>query len=126
MAAGLALLTESPPTQFRYVASLLAALPRPSTVGLMAFSPKIAPPERFCLRPARSLSRLLLSSSVRLRVRRCPRLSPGQAPHLAVTALRMARTVSRAMILPPMAAWIGMTKRWAGGDQLRRQFSMTR
>jgi hypothetical protein len=24
----------------------------------------------------------------------------------------MARTVSRAMILPPMAAWIGMTKTW--------------
>ena len=29
---------------------------RHSTMGLMAFSPKIAPPERFCLRPARSPS----------------------------------------------------------------------
>ena len=31
-----------------------------------------------------------------------------------VTSLRRARTVSRAMILPPMAAWIGIWNRWGG------------
>src|SRR6202521_5500084 len=47
------------------------------------------------------------SSSLRLRVTSPP-------SHLAVTSLRISGTVSRATILPPIAAWMGTSNCWRG------------